>query len=155
LKSRLAVLGVALVLGAAVACSDDGATEREPQPDSPLTTIASTSGTQSPPVVATALVSGGGPGVSVAEAIGSSFDGPLLVNGFLFTKGEVVWLCTSLPREEYPTCGEPSVKVSGLDPATAESVEFLEGIGWTNEPLQVLGSLSDGVLTASGTMLAQ
>ena len=81
MKSRLAVLGVALVLGAAVACSDDGATEREPQPDSPLTTIASTSGTQSPPVVATALVSGGGPGVSVAEAIGSSLDGPLLVNG--------------------------------------------------------------------------
>jgi hypothetical protein len=150
-KSRLSVLGVALVLGTAVACSDDRATDQEPQPDSPLTAIASTSGTP-PPVEVAVAVSGVGPGISVADAINSKLDGPLLVNGFLFTKGGVVWLCTSLPREEYPTCGEPSVRLLGLDPATAESVEFLEGIGWTNKPLQVLGSLSGGMLTVSGTV---
>ena len=64
-------------------------------------------------------------------------------------------LCSSLPREEYPTCGEPSIEVSGLDAAAIEGIELLEGIGWTNEPTQVLGVIIDGVLTVSGTMLAQ
>ncbi len=103
----------------------------------------------------TDLVSGGGPGISVADAIDSKLDSPLLVNGYLFTRDGDVWLCTSLPREEYPTCGEPSIRVSGLDPSTADSIEFLEGIGWTNNPLQLLGSVEGGVLTLSGTMLAQ
>ena len=75
MKNRLVLIGAALVLSAAVACSDDAARDQEPQPDSPLTTIASTSGTQSPPVVATALVSGVGPGISVADAIDSTLDG--------------------------------------------------------------------------------
>jgi hypothetical protein len=91
----------------------------------------------------------------VADAIASTLEGPLLVNGFILTKADVVSLCTSLPREEYPTCGEPSIAVSGLDLMTVDGMEFLEGIGWTNETTQVLGVKVDGVLTVSGTMLAQ
>ena len=47
MRNRLALFGAALVLSTAVACSDDAAKDQERQPDSPLTTIASTSGTQS------------------------------------------------------------------------------------------------------------
>lgn len=100
------------------------------------------------------MTTGVGPGISVADAIASTIEGPLLVNGFIFTRAGGVWLCSSLPREEYPTCGKPSIEISGLDPATIDGIEFLEGIG-TNEPLQVLGSKIDGGLTVSETMRTQ
>ena len=118
---------VALVLSAAVACSDDAAKNQEPQPDSPLTTIASTSGTQSPPVVATALVSGVGPGISVADAIDSTLDGPLLVNGFVLAKGGDVRLCDGL-LESFPAqCGRPSIVVDGLDLSGLDLTEAQPG----------------------------
>jgi hypothetical protein len=154
-RNRLALIGAALVISAAVACSDDGGFEQEPQPDSPLTTIASSSGTQPPVVVATALLSAVGPGISVAEALDSRLGGPLLVNGFLFTEGGDVWLCTALAREAPPTCGAPRLRVTGLDPAAVEGVEFLDGVGWSSESLGLLGAVAGGVLTVSGTMLAQ
>ena len=155
MRDRLALMGAVLVISVAVACSADGAAEQPSSLDSALTTIVSTSGTQPPVQVVGVAVSAVGPGLSVADAIASTLEGPLLVNGFIFTKAGDVWLCSSLPREEYPTCGEPSIEVSGLDPATVEGIEFLESVGWTNEPTQVLGSKIDGVLTVSGMMLVQ
>ena len=91
------------------------------------------------------------------------------MNGFIFTEAGDVRLCSSLLHgdptpadllpgsvwEAHAMCVEPIIEVSGLDPATVESFEFHEGAGWTNEPTQVLGVKIDGVLTVSGTMLAQ
>lgn len=153
MRNRLALLGAALVLSAAVACSDDGATEREPQPDSPLTTIASTSGTQSPPVIATALVSGVGPGISVADAIDSTLDGPLLVNGFVLAMGGDVRLCDGL-LESFPAqCGRPSIVVDGLDLGGFDLTEA-SGVSWTAQPVQLLGEVSDGVFTVMSNVSA-
>ncbi len=181
-RSRLALMAAALVLSTAVACSDDGSREQASQLDPALTTIVSSEGTPSPPQIVKVLaptsgeatspggaVSAGGPGLSVADAIASTLEGPLLVNGFIFTEAGDVWLCGSLLHgdptpadllpgsvwEEHAMCGEPRIEVSGLDPATVESFEFHGGTGWTNEPTQVLGVKVDGVLTVSATTLAQ
>jgi hypothetical protein len=106
-------------------------------------------------VIALVSSTGSGPGISVAAALASTLDSPLLVNGFIFTISGEVRLCTSLPREEYPTCGDPSLPVEGVDPAAIEGIEFLEGRGWSDQPTQLLGTMVDGVLTVSGTVLAQ
>jgi hypothetical protein len=157
-KNRLVLIGAALVLSTAIACSDDAAKDQEPQPDSPLTAIASTSGTQSPPVVATALVSGVGPGISVADAIDSMLDGPLLVNGFVLAKGGDVRLCEGL-LESFPAqCGTPYIVVDGVDLSGFDLTEA-SGVSWTAQPVQLLGEVSDGVFTvlpnvsASGTSM--
>ena len=169
MRNRLALMGAALVISVAAACSDNGSSEHASQPDSAPTTIVITAGTQPPVQVVGGAVSGVGPGLSVADAIASTLEGPLLVNGFIFTEAGDVWLCSSLLHgdptpadllpgsvwEEHAMCSEPRIEVSGLDPATVESFEFHEGAGWTNEPTQVLGLKIDGVLTVSETMLAQ
>lgn len=141
MRARLALIGVALAISLAVACSDDGPTEPAPE-SSAVTSVGG-------------AVLAVGPGLSVADAIASTLEGPLLVNGFLFTQDGEVRLCSSLPRAEYPTCGEPSIEVAGLDPTSIEGFEQLEGLGWSDESTQVLGVKVDGALTVSGTSLAQ
>lgn len=175
-RNRLAVTAAVLVMSVAVACSNDGSREQTSQLDPALTTIVSSEGTPSPPQIGEVLtptsgeatsaggaVSGVGPGLSVADAIASTLEGPLLVNGFIFTETGDVWLCSSILHgdptpadllpdsvwEEHAKCGEPIIEVSGLDPATVESFQLHEGAGWTNEPTQVLGVKIDGVLTVS------
>ncbi len=155
MRNRLGLIGAALLISISAACSDDGSAEQASPRDAAPTAVVGAGDTQRPVQAAGGAVSAVGPGLSVADAIASTLEGPLLVNGFIFTKAGDVRLCSSLPREQYPTCGEPSIELSGLDPATVEGIEFLEGIGWTDEPTQVLGVKVDGVLTVSGTMLAQ
>ena len=46
-------------------------------------------------------VSGVGPGLSIAGALASTLDGPLLVNGFVLAQGGQVRLCAVL-LESYP-----------------------------------------------------
>ena len=181
-RNRLALMGAALVLSIAVACSDDGSSEQASQLDPALTTIVSSEGTPSPPQISEVLaptsgeatsaggaVSAVGPGLSVADAIASTLGSPLLVNGFIFTEAGEVRLCSSLLHgdptaadllagnvfEEHVMCGEPTIEVSGIDPATVAGLEFHGAAGWTNEPTRVLGVKIDGVLTVSGTMLAR
>ena len=153
----------------ALACSNDEPEEPASPLDPALTTIVSTSGTQLPVHVAGVAVSGVGPGLSVADAIASTLEGPLLVSGFIFTEAGDVWLCDSLLHgdptpadllpgsvwEEHAMCGEPTIELSGVDPATVEGIEFHGGAGWTSEPTRVLGVKIVGVLTVSGTMLAR
>lgn len=150
----LAVAGTVLV-----ACGSEEP-DAEPTPDDAFTRIASTEGTPST-VEVTMVASGGsssaagamGPGISVSDAMGSTEEGPLLVNGLIFTMADEIWLCSSLPRAEYPTCGEPAIQVSGLDLESVEGMEYLEGRGWSDQPTQVLGEMLDGVLNVSpGTL---
>ena len=158
-------MGAVLVMSIAVACSNDDPVEQAPPPDPAPTTIVGTSGTQPPVQVVGAAVSGVGAGLSVADAIASTLEGPLLVNGFIFTEAGDVWLCDSLlryeplatdrVRKDRAECNEPRIQVSGINLATVESFEFHEGAGWTNETTQVLGLKIDGVPTVSGTMLAR
>lgn len=144
-----------------VACGSEQS-DAEPTPDDPLTTIASTEGTPGS-VEVTLGESGGsssaggamGPGISVSDAVASIGEAPLLVNGLIFTMADEVWLCSSLPRAEYPTCGEPAIQVSGLDLESVEGMEYLEGRGWSDQPTQVLGEKLDGVLNVSPGTLSQ
>ena len=158
-------VGLVLLLAVAgmmsVACgSEEG--EAEPTPDDPLTKIASTEGTPGSPKVtlgspegASSAGGGMGPGISVSDAVASTEEGPLLVNGLIFTMADEVWLCSSLPRAEYPTCGEPAIQVSGLNLQSVEGMEYLEGRGWSDQLTQVLGEKLDGVLNVSPETLNQ
>jgi len=87
-----------------------------------------------------------GPGISVAEALAGDFEGPVLVNGYLFvdTDGEVT--LAEMVLESYPPQpGGASLEVEGLDLAQVE-LQSDQGMSWTNETIQVLGTVADGKL---------
>ena len=98
--------------------------------------------------------SGVGPGISVSEALAADLDGPLLVNGFLVIRGgehddpEVVRLCEALAESYPPQCGGASVVVEGLGLKSIDGIVSEGPISWTDQSVQVLGTISGEILSA-------
>ena len=101
---------------------------------------------------------GMGPGISVAEALASTVDGPLLVNGYVFVYADGSVVLADLIAESYPP--QPAgakVDVEGLDvmqlPLTEGQLEGdIEVTAWTDTPVQLIGEIIDGVFV--GTSVA-
>ena len=149
MKKILALLTVALVVLAA--CADDAAdTTEAPAPTEPptggLTPLAPDTDTDTPM----------GPGISVADLLASTADGPFVVNGYLFiaTDGTVV-LADAIAESYPPQPAEAQVSVEGANLLSFPLVEAVEGeiaiAQWTESPVQLLGDLVDGVLVVDAT----
>ena len=96
-----------------------------------------------------------GPGISVAEALTSDLSQPLLVNGFIVTDAEgTVFLAESLAESFPPQAGGAKLIVEGLDLTLLEGMTNASGISWTDQPVQVLGTVQNGVLTVAVTASA-
>lgn len=90
--------------------------------------------------------SGVGPGISVAEAIAGDFEGPVLVNGYLFVDTEGEATLADLILESYPPQpGGATLVVEDLDLSSVE-LRSDQGLSWTDETIQVLGAVADGKL---------
>jgi len=116
---------VVAVLALAAGCGSDDRSDAEPAGGAPA---------------AGAAIPGGG--LTVAEAIASTAEGPLLVKGFFVDVGDERRLCTTGGAGG---CGEPSLRV-----------EF-EGdviVVADDEQTSLLGAVSDGVITVDPTALA-
>jgi hypothetical protein len=88
-----------------------------------------------------------GPGISVAEALASTLDGPLLVNGFVVVRDGEARLCEALAESFPPQCGGVSLLVEGLDLDAIEGLTSEQGTTWSDQQIQLLGEVEDGVLT--------
>jgi hypothetical protein len=88
-----------------------------------------------------------GPGISIDEAIKSKLDQPLLVNGALVVRGGEVRLCSALAESYPPQCAGTSLKVEGLDLSTVKGLQSASGVSWSDNQVQLLGRVRDGVLT--------
>ena len=97
-------------------------------------------------------ISGVGPGISIGEAMTSSFDGPLLVNGHLHVQSGQVRLCEVLAESFPPQCGGTSLVVEGLDLTTMDGLTSEGSVTWSDQPVQVLGTVEGEVLTVAGTV---
>ena len=106
------------------------------------------------------LSSGMGPGISVAEALTSTVDEPLLVNGFVFVYADGSVVLADLVAESFPP--QPAgakVTVEGLDlmqiPLTEGPTDGEIAItSWTDVPAQVIGEIVDGVFVGALTASA-
>ena len=92
-----------------------------------------------------------GPGLSVPDAINSTLDEVLLVNGFLVVVDDVARLCEALAESFPPQCGGASLIVAGLDLELVDGLERSGDVQWTSFPFQVLGNVAAGTITVSGT----
>lgn len=140
MKFKFLLLGVAVVAALAlIACGDDDDAGATATP-----TIAPAAGV-------TGATLGIGPGLSVAEALSSTLDGPLLVNGFLVAVGDAVRLCELLAESFPPQCGGASLVVEGLDLGSMEGLTTNQDVTWSDQTLQILGSVEGDVLTVAAT----
>ena len=95
-------------------------------------------------------VSGVGPGISIAEALTSNLEGPLLVNGHLHVQNGVVRLCEVLAES---LCGGGILVVKGLDLKTMDGLTSAGSVTWSDQLVQVLGTVEGEVLTVAETVL--
>ena len=97
---------------------------------------------------------GVGPGISIYEALASTSDEPLLINGWLVIspQGEVRF-CSALGESNPPSCAGSTLAVTGLDPNNAGKLADVGGVQWSEESVQLLGTIKDGRLVVSATSL--
>ncbi|MBI5158187.1 MAG: hypothetical protein HZA58_09300 [Acidimicrobiia bacterium] len=126
---------MALVVGALAACGDDAAdttTTTEPPGDTGRVAV--------------------GPPISVDEALSAGDDRPHLVRGYLFVYADGTMVLADVILESFPPQpGGATIPVVGF------SVEGMAGLQeapagsalafWVNAPIEILGTVADGVLT--------
>jgi hypothetical protein len=88
-----------------------------------------------------------GPGISIDDAMKSNLNRPLLVNGALVARGGEARLCSALAESYPPQCAGTSLKVEGLDLSTVKGLQSANGVTWSDNQVQLLGRVRDGVLT--------
>ena len=128
MKKLLLLLAVATIASAFAAACGDGDRDLPPGP-----------------------ISGVGPGISIGEAFTSDLTGPLLINGFLHAQDGQVRLCEWLAESLPPQCGARSLVVQGLDLTTMSGLTSEGSVTWSDQLVQVLGTVEGEVLTVAGT----
>ncbi|NOY54557.1 MAG: hypothetical protein GXP34_01070 [Actinobacteria bacterium] len=91
-----------------------------------------------------------GPGISVTEALESDLAGPLLVNGFLVTTADGVYLAEALAESYPPQPGGARLVVDNLDMDLIDGLTTVQGITWSDRRVQLLGTVQDGLLHVAG-----
>ena len=94
---------------------------------------------------------GVGPGLSIGEALTSNLTGPLLINGLLHAQNNQVRLCESLAESFPPQCAGRFLVVEGLDLTTMDGLTSEGSVTWSDQPVQVLGTVEGEVLTVAVT----
>ncbi len=90
-----------------------------------------------------------GPGISIDDALASDSDEPQLVNGNLLVQDGQARLCYALAESFPPQCGGSSLVVTGLKIAEVDGLMVEGDVMWTDRPMQLLGVVSDGIITLS------
>ncbi|MDP2327299.1 MAG: hypothetical protein Q8M79_04350 [Dehalococcoidia bacterium] len=86
------------------------------------------------------------PYFSVVEAQASGFGEPVRVHGFMVVSDGEARLCQALAKSLPPRCAGDSLRVVGLALSDLPLVT-VEGTTWSTEPLDFIGTVSEGVLT--------
>ena len=136
MKRMVVLLAVMTIAGVvAAACDDDG---------DPVSTPVSSAGP--------GISSGVGPGITVGVALITNLTGPLLVNGQLHVENGRVRLCEVLAESFPPQCAGRFLVVEGLDLTTIDGLTSEGSVTWSDQTVQVLGTVEGGVLTVVGTV---
>jgi len=109
----------------------------------------------SPPTPTAPAGSGGGSDatLTIEEALASAPAEPVTVRGYLVAvKDAPIQLCSALAESYPPQCGGASLVLDGLDLTTVQGLTTptepdYAHTSWTESPVSVHGTLSNGVLT--------
>ncbi|HSK16262.1 MAG TPA: hypothetical protein VK915_08835 [Gaiellaceae bacterium] len=89
-----------------------------------------------------------GPAELTADAAAEGgYEGPAVVTGNVLFLDDEMRICEALAESFPPQCGGGSVLVEGIEPALVPWMVEVEGVWWTDRPVELEGVLADGVLT--------
>ena len=95
-----------------------------------------------------------GGGLTIAEAIESKADPPLLVRGYVLDDGKEPRFCSALAESYPPQCGEPSLRLEGSYEVDAGDVDQAGGVKWTEREVALLGEVDGDLFRVSATAQA-
>jgi hypothetical protein len=142
-------IAIVMLLGGmlAAACGGETADDAAVPTTSPEPTVSDGLPTNDDATFPTGM----GPGISVADALASTLDEQLLVNGYVFVyaDGSVV-LADAIAESYPPQPAGATVPIEGLDLAQIPLTEGptdveIEITAWTDTQVQVIGEITDGV----------
>lgn len=157
---------IALLAATALVLAACGGAEADPAPLSDVgnapTTHAPETGGNTPLAddIGGTVMAGMGPGISVADLLAATIEGPFLVNGYVFvgTDGSVI-IADAIAESYPPQPAGAQVQVGSVDlmplPLIEGSVD--DGIpisSWTEQPVQLLGEIIGGVFVVDSAASA-
>ena len=93
-------------------------------------------------------VKGVGPGISIRQALILNLTGPRLIYGLLHVQNDQARLCEFL-AESPPQCAGRFLEVKGLDLIMFDGLRSEGSVTWSDQPVQVLGTVEGVVLTVA------
>lgn len=87
--------------------------------------------------------------ISIEEALENDSGEPVRVTGNLLVLGGEARLCSALAESFPPQCGGASLAVTGLEPEGLEDLQVEGDVMWTDRPIELVGTVSDGTLAVS------
>ncbi|HSR48008.1 MAG TPA: hypothetical protein VLL77_08465 [Anaerolineales bacterium] len=156
MKRLSALLAATALLLAACSGASTGETPSSDVEPAPTTTTPETGGET--PLAGDqggTMIAGMGPGISVADLLSATGDGPFLVNGYVFVSTDGSAIISDAIAESYPP--QPAgaqVRIDGVDLMQLPLVEGpadseITTASWTDQPIQLLGDLVDGVFVGN------
>ena len=79
---------------------------------------------------ATTVSAPAGDPITVEQLVARSSDSPITVRGLLLSTGGETRLCAAILESFPPQCGEPSVVLVDIDPASVEGIEVAGDVQW-------------------------
>lgn len=126
------------------------------------TTLAPETGGNTPLAddVGGTITAGMGPGISVADLLAATGDGPFLINGYVFVRSDGSVVISDAIAESYPP--QPAGAQVTVENVDVMQLPLVEGpvdgeiptLSWTEQPVQLLGDLIDGVFTGNSSASA-
>ena len=83
--------------------------------------------------------------LTVEEALRA--EGDVRVRGTLIADVNDVRLCSAILESHPPQCGQPSLRVRGLDLVGVSNMEQAKGTTWSPREVTLRGQVADGTLT--------
>jgi len=142
---RPLILGLAALTLLAAACGGDSEATPSATPTASNTPDSSAAG-------GTMLANG--PGLSITEAMSTTAEPPLLVNGYVVANAPGIRFCEALAESFPPQCGGPSFALEGIDLDNHPEYQREGDTTWSDQPVQLLGALEGDTFTADEQALA-
>ena len=82
--------------------------------------------------------------ITVEQLVARSSDSPITVRGLLLSTGGETRLCAAILESFPPQCGEPSVVLVDIDPASIDGIEEAGDVIWKDGAVLQVQRQQDG-----------
>jgi hypothetical protein len=151
-RRAAAVAAAILALTVAAGCADDD-TAGTASTATPTATAPAGDQRLADPAAGAMLAGPSAP--NVADLLADTTGEPVVGAGYLFVDPDgAARLCEAIAESFPPQCGPPSIPVTNLPPELVDGLASKDGLRWSDEPVQLIGRVTDGTFVNDPELLA-